>query len=139
MISPATAKRILQPLLLITGVMLLLAFVAVFLSPSAMASGHQWLGLGEFPDRPITIYLAKSTSLLYAIHGVLMVYTALTITRNWEFVWLFGVLHVVMGLTMLFTDISAGMPLYWIVGEGLPVAAMGFVILFLFRRSNQLS
>ena len=134
MLTQSNARKILKALLLLTGVILLLAFVAVVISPSAMASGHQWLGLGEFPDRPITIYLARSTSLLYGVHGVLMVYTALTMKQHWRFVWLFGALHVLIGLTMLFTDITAGMPVYWIIGEGPPVAALGVVMIALYMR-----
>jgi len=60
----------------VVGVGLLLATVAVFLPVSQMAIMHRWLGLGEFPDAPITIYLARSTSLLYAMHGAVMFYVA---------------------------------------------------------------
>ena len=98
-----------------------------------MAAGHEWLGLGEFPNLPITVYLARSTSLLYGIHGVLMVYTSFTMQHHWRLAWLFSALHVVIGITMLVTDITAGMPLYWILGEGAPVAALGVVMMILFN------
>lgn len=133
MLAPENARKILTALLFLTGVILLLAFVAVLITPSAMAAGHQWLGLGDFPNRPITIYLARSTSLLYGVHGVLMVYTALTMKQHWRFALLFGALHVVIGLTMLFTDITSGMPLYWIIGEGVPIASVGVVMIVLYR------
>ena len=69
--------KCLRILLGVIGVGLLVATAAVFLPVEWMAAIHRWLGLGEFPDSPITIYLARSTSLLYAVHGFLMLYTAI--------------------------------------------------------------
>ena len=79
-------------------------------------------------------YLARSTSVLYGVHGFLMVYTGWTIRWHWRYVPLFGWLHIVIGITLLITDISAPMPLYWIAAEGGPIAALGVLILWLARR-----
>ena len=121
------------------GVGLLLATVAVFLPVSQMAIMHRWLGLGEFPDAPITIYLARSTSLLYAMHGAVMFYVAWHFDRCQLLVPLLGWLHVVLGTVMIGVDLNAGMPLYWTAGEGLPIALTGCAILWLFRRSSSSS
>ena len=121
------------------GVGLLLATVAVFLPVSQMAIMHRWLGLGEFPDAPITIYLARSTSLLYAMHGAVMFYVAWHFDRCQLLVPLLGWLHVVLGTCMIGVDLNAGMPLYWTAGEGLPIALTGGAILWLFRRSSPTS
>jgi len=131
MLTPETARKILKVLLLLTGGILITAFVAVVLPVEMMAAGHEWLGLGEFPNSPITIYLARSTSLLYGVHGVLMVYTALTMQHHWRLAWYFSALHVVIGITMLVTDITASLPLYWIFGEGPSVAILGAFMLLL--------
>ena len=131
MLTPETSQKILKVLLLLTGGILITAFVAVVFPTKMMAAGHEWLGLGEFPNTPITVYLARSTSLLYGVHGVLMVYTGLTMQHHWRFAWYFSALHVVIGITMFATDISAGMPLYWILGEGPPVAMLGAFMMFL--------
>ena len=104
-----------------------------------MATLHQWLGLGDFPDAPITIYLARSTSLLYALHGAVMFYVAWHFDRCQLLVPLLGWLHVVLGTFMIGVDLNAGMPLYWIAGEGLPIALTGGAILWLFRRSSPTS
>jgi hypothetical protein len=127
--------RLLKFLLLLGGTILLTAAFAVFLPVGWMKTGHEWLGLGEFPDRPITAYLARSTSLLYAVHGSLMVYTGLTLRLHWRFVPLFGWLHVVIGLVMLGTDITAPMPWYWTIAEGGPVAGLGVLMLWLYNRA----
>ena len=118
------------------GVGLLMAVVPVFFPVSLMATFHQWLGLGDFPDAPITIYLARSTSLLYAMHGAVMFYVAWHFDRCQALVPLLGFLHVVLGLTMIGVDLNAGMPLYWTAGEGLPIALTGAAILWLYRRSS---
>ena len=128
-----SAGRILCWLLRITGCGLMIAALAVFLPAQTMADMHKWLGLGEFPDFPITLYLARSTSLLYAVHGLLMFYVSLDLKRYWPLVAVFGWLHVVLGLTMLGIDLTAGMPGYWTAGEGIPIALLGGVIVYLWK------
>lgn len=123
----------------VVGAGLMLATFAVFFPVSLMATLHQWLGLGSFPDAPITIYLARSTSLLYAMHGAVMLYVAWHFDRCQALVPLLGLLHVALGASMFAIDLNAGMPLYWIVGEGLPIALTGGAILLLFRRSSSTS
>ena len=116
------------------------AIVPVFFPVALMATLHQWLGvggeLGDFPNAPITIYLARSTSLLYAIHGAVMFYVALHFDRCQLLVPLLGWLHVVLGTCMIGVDLNAGMPYYWTAGEGLPIALTGGAILWLFGRSS---
>lgn len=118
------------------GCGLMVATLAVFLPRSTMAMVHRWLGLGEFPDGPITIYLARSTSLLYAIHGGLMLFVSLDIKRYWPLVSVFGWLHVAIGIAMFWIDWTAPMPIYWIAGEGIPIALAGLLILWCWRRAS---
>ncbi len=119
---------------MLSGMFLMCAFAAILLPVTTMASIHQWLGLGEFPDVPIMAYLARSTSVLYGTHGFLMFYTGWTIRQHWRYVPIFGWLHIVIGMTLLVTDILAPLPLYWIVAEGGPIAALGVLILVLAKR-----
>ena len=123
-------------LLALTGCGLMLATITVFFPVGLSATIHGWLGLGEFPDRPITIYLARSTSMLYAVHGSLILIVSFDMKRYWPLIRVFGWLHIVMGLTMLGIDVSTPMPLYWIVGEGIPIAMAGVLILWLWQKSN---
>lgn len=129
--------RILQWILLLSGVFLMSAFATTLLPVSWMASTHQWLGLGEFPNSPITIYLARSTSLLYGVHGLLMFYTGWSIETHWRWVTIFGWLHVLMGSSMVMIDWTSGMPAYWTAIEGPPVAILGVVILLLLKRTEK--
>jgi len=129
--------RWLRWILLITGCGLVVATIPLFFPVAVVASIHQWLGLGEFPDSPITVYLARSTSLLYAIHGALLVVVSFDLERYWPLAPVFGWLHVVIGLTMLGIDLTTPMPLYWIVGEGVPVALAGLLIVWLWRQAQK--
>ena len=72
-----------------------------------MVATHERLGLGAFPDPPITIYLARSLSAFYAIVGGL--------------------------LLLFFIDRSAGLPPMWSLGEGPFVAVLGLVMSWLVR------
>ncbi len=128
------AAKLLRWLLFITGCGLLTATLAIFLPAKMMASAHEWLGLGDFPEVPIVLYLARSTSLLYAVHGSLMVYVSLDMNRYWPLVKLFGWLHIAIGLSMLGIDISSSMPTYWIAIEGIPIAIAGCVIVGLWKK-----
>lgn len=123
-------------LLAIIGCGLLVATIPVFFPVKWMATIHGWLGLGEFPDSAIVIYLARSTSMLYAVHGFLMLYVSFDMKRYWPLVPVFGWLHVAIGLTMFGIDLSTPMPMFWIAGEGIPIAIAGCAILWLWRKSS---
>ena len=135
-LQQSVSFRLLRAILAVTGAGLLLAAVPIFFPASVINFLHQQLGLGEFPDAAIAFFLARSTSLLYAVHGALMFFVSFNLVRYWPLVRLFGFLHIALGLTMLGIDLSAPMPLYWIIGEGMPVAATGLLILWLWNRSN---
>jgi hypothetical protein len=128
--------KIVRWILILSGGFLMTAFLAVFLPVQSMQSMHERLGLGEFPVAPITDYLARSTSLLYGVHGSILFYTGLTIQHHWRFVPLLGWLHIVIGMAMLGIDLAAPMPTYWTAMEGGPVAAVGVLMLFLFKKGS---
>ncbi len=119
----------LRRLLLLIGAGLMVATIPVFFPVSVMATIHDWLGLGEFPDDPIVVYLARSTSLLYAVHGCVIFVIGWNMRRCWELVPLIGWLHIVIGLVVLGIDLTSAMPWFWTVFEGPPVALLGVVIL----------
>lgn len=123
-------------LLVVSGGFLLLATIPIFFPVSWMEHLHGLLGLGEMPVTPITIYLARSTSLMYAVHGAVTVFVGLKVERLWPMVWLLGFLHLLIGITMIGVDFSAEMPWYWTAGEGGPVAGLGGLLLFLWYRAE---
>ena len=129
-------RKWLRLLLLAAGTIMLFAVLPVFFPISLMASIHEKLGLGEFPDRPITAYLARSTSMLYVAHGTLIVCLAMRMDQHWNLVPVIGWLHFGMGAVLLGTDLSAGMPWYWTGLEGVPIACAGLLIVWLWKKSE---
>lgn len=109
------------------------AFVAVVLPVEWMATGHRWLGLGDLPRTPIVEYLARSVSALYGFHGILLWIVSGDPLRYRPIVWYVASMNVVFGLVMVVIDAVAGMPLWWTIGEGPPLIAIGVLIGFLIR------
>lgn len=81
-------------LLRLIGASLLLALPAVVLPPSTMDAIHRdALQLGPLPDAVIVQYLSRTASLLYAMHGALMVYVSFDVPRYRPLIVVLGVLN----------------------------------------------
>ena len=126
-------ERLLQLLLRVGGVVLCLAFPAILLPVDWMAATHEALGLGPFPQSVIVEYLSRSIAALYGLHGVLLLVVARDPRRHSEIVRYIAFFNVTFGLLMLAIDLQTGMPWFWTVAEGPPIAAMGLAIALLDR------
>jgi len=115
------------------GATTVLALPAVFLPGAWMAGIHEWLGLGAFPDAPMTDYLARSLSLFYALIGVLLLMLAGDVRRYRPLVVYAGRGSVAAGAIMLWIDLHAGLPYWWTWHEGPAAALCGALILWLVR------
>ncbi len=125
---------ILTRLLQLIGVTLLLATLTIFLPVDWMAWTHDFLGVqGEFQTSGITIYLARSTSALYAIHGAVVLFLSFDVRKYIILIKAIGLTHILFGMVILGIDLTASMPWYWTLLEGAPVSMGGFVIFFLAR------
>lgn len=130
----SSPERALQVLLRIGGVTMLTAFLAIFLPVRWMAITHEWLGLGPFPESPLVDYLTRSASLLYAWHGGLLLVISSNIRRYRPILVYLGIATAIGGLILLGIDIHAGMPVYWTLWEGPPVALIGCMMVWLASR-----
>jgi hypothetical protein len=126
-----TLERVLVWVLRITGGAELLAVVAVFMPFRWSADAHAQLGLGTLPDMPIVLYLIRSVSLLYVVHGVLVIFMSRDIRRNSRLITVFGVASLVQGIILLFIDYEAGLPKWWMLWEATTYWGMAAAILFL--------
>ncbi len=70
------------------------------------------------PDLPILDYLARSVSLFYGIHGVLILYISFNLIHNLPILKLMCYLGFIFGIAIIFIDFAAPMPLYWAFMEG---------------------
>ena len=135
-LKPETWRWVLSWFLVLDGSILLLASLTVFLPVGWMASTHQWLGLGEFPQTPISLYLARSTSMLYAVHGAIVLAVGRRLGELYRLVPLLALLHFLMGCLLFGIDWTSGMPSYWVWGEGPPIAGSGLVLGWMARNAE---
>lgn len=127
-------EQLLTWLLRISSAVLLLALPAALLPTETMAKIHAWLGLGTMPRGPLVEYLTRSVSLLYALHGGILLALSLDVRRYAPPILALGVLTVAFGLGMLAIDVFAGLPWRWAAVEGVPTAAIGALMAALARR-----
>lgn len=129
------ARRVLAWLLYVLGGMMTVAFLAVVMPTSAMASIADWLGVGPLHRSPLTEYLTRSLSALYGAFGVLHLYLARDVVRYLDLIVVVGWLGVLAGVIQTVVDFAAGMPPYWSWGEGPPTVLAGVVIIWLAQRA----
>src|SRR5579883_1063343 len=130
--SPARADRRLAWLLRAVGGLLLCALPAVPLPDAWMAAVHRdVLGLGELPRAPIVGYLARTASVLYALHGAIMLFVSFDIPRYRPLIVMIGVLNGSFGAACVVIDAAAGMPVWWTVAEGPVILVVAVAIVAL--------
>ena len=126
-------------LLRLNGIVLALAFVPLFFPVQWMSNIHAWIGLGVFPDQPITVYLARSLSAFYFLHGLLGLYLAQTLEKNWHWIPIMAGAHLFLAIVFFLTDIAAQMPWWWTWFEGPPIAGYCIGLFVLWFTANPAS
>jgi len=129
--TPNTKDRLLRLFLMLVGVADLLAIVVVFLPDGWLGWAHEAVGLGTLPSGRIVGYLARSTSLLYGIHGAMLLVLASDVAHYRLLIRWYGRVFAVAGLLLVGVDIAESMPVWWTVFEGVAVVGIGVVILTL--------
>lgn len=129
--APARSDRRLRLFLTLVGAADLLAVIAVFLPTACLGWVHEAVGLGSLPEGRIVGYLARSTSLLYGIHGAMLLVLAINVARYRDLIRWYGRVIAVAGLLLVGVDIVEAMPVWWTVFEGIAVVGIGVVILTL--------
>ncbi len=127
------AQRTQAWLLRFGGAVEMLAFFAVVMPRSWMAIAHAWLGLGDMPDGPVLIFLARQASFVYGLHGILLWIIASDVTRFRPLVIFTGISFLIAGPVFFIIDCTAGMPLWWTVGDSFGCAFFGAGLLLLDR------
>jgi hypothetical protein len=131
------SERWLKLLLRLGGVLTGSAIFAVFLPEATMASTHESLGLGEFPAAPLTDYLTRSLSAMYAFHGAILLALSTDVRRYKPVIVVVAWATAVMGVVVTGVDLWAPMPIWWTLGEGPWVVLMGLALLSLARRVQE--
>lgn len=134
--SAQKARNYLVALLYLMGGLAVLAVVPMVMPTSWMVATNDWLGLGPFPHAPLTEYLTRSLSAVYALFGVLVLYVARHVERYYDLVIVMGWLTVLLGAFLTVLDFAVGMPPAWSWGEGPPTIVVGFAFVWLARRAR---
>lgn len=133
--TPSTSSEQMLVFLLRLGAVLTgSAFFTMFLPEATMASIHQSLGLGPFPAAPVTNYLTRSLSAMYAFHGGLLFVLSTDVRRFRPVIVFVGWATAALGIALTAIDLAAPMPAWWLLGEGPWVILIGLVIARLSRR-----
>jgi len=130
-------EKLLALILRCSGIVLLIALIPAFMPFGWMRDIHSWLGMGELPTGPIMGYLTRSLSLLYAMHGALILYISGNIPRFLPIVKCLAILGIAFGIILTFLDAALGMPLYWILFEGPFLIPLNIGILWLTFRIRE--
>lgn len=115
--------------LIAVGAFDVLAFGALLLPDGAMAAAHLALGLGELPRSPIVGYLARTASLQYGLHGLMLWAVSLNVRRFAPLVPCLGGLKLLQALAISVVDATEGMPLWWTIVEPTCLALAGVGLL----------
>ena len=124
----------LRAYLIVTGLILLTAAPCALLPYSWMDAIHHSLGLGTLPDGPMTLYLARSASALYASIGPLYLFMARDPMAYAPLLRLLGVIKIALGVALLGIDVSVSLPWFWTAWEGPFVITWGTCLLLLVGR-----
>jgi hypothetical protein len=95
------------------------------------------LGLDTLPPEPIVGYLARSASVMYALHGLTVMYVSFDVLHYFRLIRFLAVIAIFHGVIMLGIDIGEGLPRWWQCLEGPCFAATGVVVLWLQHRRWQ--
>ena len=128
------AERAVRILLCLGGVLTASAFLTVAMPTALMASTHERLGFGQFPDGPIVQYLARSVSAFYGFHGVLLFVVASDPARFKPIVIYLAAFNIIFGLMLIAIDLHAGMPTWWTISEGPSIIVIGLLLAMFGRR-----
>jgi hypothetical protein len=135
-VQQQNARRLLAWLLYVMGGVMSLAFLAVVMPTSLMASIADWLGVGPLHRSPLTEYLTRTLSAMYGVLGVLHLYLARDVVRYLDLIVVVGWLTVLAGAIVTAVDFGAGMPPFWSWGEGPPTVLTGLVYVWLARQAR---
>jgi hypothetical protein len=113
------------------GVLDLLALTVVVMPWAWLAAAHAAAGLGEMPQAPVVGYLARSASVLYALHGAAVLFLSSDVVRYRPLIRFWALAALAHGAIMFGIDRTEGMPRLWTLLEGPCFAATGALVLLL--------
>jgi len=131
------ARTLLIVLLRVLGVSALCALVFVFCPFRWMVAINQRLGLSLLTYTPLTSYLTRTLSAMYASFGVIYIFISLDVLRYLSLIRLIGVIFIVGGVVVAILDASIRFPFFWVVSEGPFTVIVGLAMILLASRASR--
>lgn len=92
--------------------------------------------LAAWPCRgPLTGYLARTASGLFALHGATVLFVSFDVPRFWKLIRFLAAIAQLHGLIVLPVDVAEGMP-WWCLIEGPGIALTGVIVLLIQCRAG---
>lgn len=113
---------------------MLLAVVGMFMPTDWMSSTNDAVGLEPLHRAPLTEYLTRSLSALYAFVGALFVYISFDVRDYRDLIAFSAKLIAAGGVFFTILDLWVGMPAAWTWTEGPPTLLLAIWIVWLARR-----
>ena len=130
----ADKPRLLAALLRLEGTIEVLAFVAVVMPHAWMAATHRWLGMGDLSTFRLLDYMIRSVSLLYGLHGVLLLLLATDVVRFRLLIIYTAASYLLAAVAFAAIDLMNSMPWWWSVSEVGSVFSLALVLFWLLRK-----
>ena len=115
----------------------MLAFGAVVMPRGWMQAAHQWLGMGTMPDAPVLDFMIRQASFTYGLHGIALWIIAADTLRYRPLIWFTAIGYALAGPVFVLIDLSSGMPLWWVIGDGGGCLILGLVVAHLLRLNSE--
>jgi hypothetical protein len=115
----------------------ILAFIAVVMPRSWMETSHLWLNMGEMPDGPVVMFMIRQASYAYGMHGIALWILASDLERFRPLITFNAISFLLAALVFFLIDYSAGMPLWWMLGDTVSCLFIGVALLWLNPRGNK--
>ena len=125
------SERLLSLILRLTGTFELLAFFAVVMPRSWMEASHSWLGMGAMAEGPLIMFMIRQASYAYGMHGVSLWLLASDVKRYRTLILLNGISYSIAAVLFAVIDHTAGMPIWWTIGDAFGCGAFGVALLWL--------
>lgn len=129
-------EKLLRLLLIGFGICCSIAVVPFLMPTSWMAACHQWLGLGDFPEAPIVEYLARMTSGLCALLGLLALVLASNVRHYASIIRLLAISLAILEIINLLYGFSSAMPAWWIWSDAIGAGGFAIAVLYLQQKIN---
>jgi hypothetical protein len=129
-------QRLLVWVLRLAGAVEIFALVAVVMPRSWMEISHASLGMGEFPDGPLLMFMIRQASYTYGIHGLSLWVLASDVQRFRPLIVFNGVAFLVAAPVFFLIDLTSGMPVWWTLSDPMSCGIFGAALLWLSRGDN---